>query len=332
MADTNLSQVIVPAVFSPYTTDQALKTNRLILSGAVAQSDFLNGFIAGGGATVNVPSWAAIDSGTPSYDTPTDNSADVATAVALAGNRQRAVRLAGSKVWNSMNLAAEMAGANPLDAVSMRVAGFINSARQTALLNQLNGMFATALAASSNDISSATVAAESATTRFNRDTFINATQPFGDFLADGAIIICHSDVYRKMQAESAVTTDYVSVGEAVISIARYLGHPVVVDDTVGKIATTDGFKYNTYIVRPGGIMLGSGMVETVLHSEPLQGNGAGAEYFILRDSFTMHVPGTDFTSASVAGAVPTNAELANAANWARVLDTKQVPVVRLISN
>jgi hypothetical protein len=333
MADTNLSKVVVPEVFTPYTADMALKTNQLILSGAVAPSEFLNTFIAGGGTTINVPSWAALDSGTPEYDNQTDDSTDVAIAVALDSNRQRAVRLAGAKTWNQMNLAAALAGSNPLDSVALRVAGFINSARQTSLVNQLNGLFSTALSASETDIGAEAVAGQTALTTFNKDTFIGATAPFGDFLADGAIIVCHSDVYRKMQAESAVTTEFIPVGESSIAITRYLGHPVIVDDTVGKVAgTTDGFKYNTYIMRPGAIMLGAGNMETVLHSEPLQGNGAGADYFILRDNYTFHVGGTDFTSATVAGATPTNAELATANNWGKVLDTKQIPVVRLISN
>jgi hypothetical protein len=331
MADTNLSKVVVPEVFSPYTADQALKTNRLILSGAVAPSALLNSFIAGGGTTVNVPSWDLDDAA--EYDTPTDASADVASAVAISGNKQRAVRIAGSKVWNQMNLAAELAGSMPLEAIASRVSYQINKMRQASLVNQLNGLFGTALAASESDIASESIAGQSATTTFNKDTFIEATAPFGDFGAEGSIIVCHSDVYRKMQAESAITTQYIPVGDSTIDMSMYLGHPVVVDDTVGKIAGgTDGFKYNTYIMRPGAIALGTGQLETVLHDEPLQGNGAGAEYFILRDSFTFHVGGTDFTSASVAGATPTNAELADATNWAKILDNKQIPVVRMVSN
>jgi hypothetical protein len=46
----------------------------------------------------------------------------------------------------------------------------------------------------------------------------------------------------------------------------------------------------------------------------------------------MHPRGVKFTSASVAGANPTNAELATAANWIRVWENKNVPVVAVTHN
>jgi hypothetical protein len=46
----------------------------------------------------------------------------------------------------------------------------------------------------------------------------------------------------------------------------------------------------------------------------------------------MHPRGVKFTSASVAGANPTNAELENAANWVRVWENKNVRVVAVTHN
>lgn len=332
MADTNLSKVIVPEIFAPYTLDMALQTNALILSGAVQTDGLLTTLLAGGGQTFNYPSWGSIDSGL-SYDTPTSNSADKASALAVDGRNQIAVRVAGTKTWNEMLLASQLAGSKPLDAVAATVARAVNTARQASLVAQLNGLFTTALADSETDIANEDGVNATSTQTFNKDTFINATAPFGDFLADGAIIVCHSDVYRKMQAESAITTNFIPVGQSTIAIPNYLGHPVVVDDSVGKVAgATSGFKYNTYIMRPGAVRMGNGNLSTVLHSEPLEGNGAGAEYFILRDAFAYHLMGTAFTSNTVAGATPTNTELALGANWAKVLETKQIPAVKLVSN
>lgn len=332
MADTNLSKVIVPEVFAPYTLDMALRTNALILSGAVEQDGLLSTLLAGGGQTFNYPSWGSIDSGL-SYDTPTSNSNDTSTAVAVDGRNQTAVRIAGTKTWNEMLLASQLAGSKPLDAVAATVSRAVNTARQAALVSQLNGLFGTALADSVTDIANEDGDAATVTQTFNKDTFITATAPFGDFLAEGSIIVCHSDIYRKMQAESAITTEFIPVGESTIALTRYLGHPVVVDDSVGKVAgSTSGFKYNTYIMRPGAVRMGNGSLQTVLHDEPMEGNGAGAEYFILRDNFAFHLMGTAFTSDSVAGATPSNAELATASNWAKVLETKQIPAVKLVSN
>ena len=51
-----------------------------------------------------------------------------------------------------------------------------------------------------------------------------------------------------------------------------------------------------------------------------------------RRRFILHPRGVKFTSASVAGANPTNAELALAANWVRVWENKNVPVVAVTHN
>jgi hypothetical protein len=81
-----------------------------------------------------------------------------------------------------------------------------------------------------------------------------------------------------------------------------------------------------------------------LNGQPVEG-GHGTEGFELardalnsdtflvnRRRFIMHPRGVKFTSASVAGANPTNAELENAANWTRVWEPKNVPVVAVTHN
>ena len=53
---------------------------------------------------------------------------------------------------------------------------------------------------------------------------------------------------------------------------------------------------------------------------------------INRRRFILHPRGVKFTSASVAGANPTNAELENAANWTRVWENKNVRAVAVTHN
>ena len=48
-------------------------------------------------------------------------------------------------------------------------------------------------------------------------------------------------------------------------------------------------------------------------------------FLVNRRRFILHPRGVKFTSASVAGANPTNAELETAANWVRVWENKNVP-------
>lgn len=324
MALTRVQDVIVPAVFSPYVSDMALATSRAITSGAVTVDPTLNAFLAGGGLTVSIPSWPAIDD-SEAYKVPTDVVTEI-TPLRTTANRQVAVRVKGVEAYNTTKLASALAGSNPLQDVAARIATAINNKRQVALMAQLDGLFTTALEDLENDIASGVGAAG----EFSKEALVDTMAPFGDFLGLDSVLVVHSDVYRKMQKEQTVVTNYIPVGEVSVRIDSYLGYPVIVDDNGTKVPGTTPL-YKTYIVRPGAIGMGTGTVEVVPHSEPLQGNGGGVDYLILRDTFSFHVGGTRFTSDTITGETPSTANLALAANWAKVLDDKQIGVARLVS-
>jgi hypothetical protein len=54
--------------------------------------------------------------------------------------------------------------------------------------------------------------------------------------------------------------------------------------------------------------------------------------FINRRRYILHPRGVKFTSASVAAASPTNAELETSANWVRVYENKNVRIVAVDHN
>jgi hypothetical protein len=81
-----------------------------------------------------------------------------------------------------------------------------------------------------------------------------------------------------------------------------------------------------------------------LNGQPVEG-GHGTEgiemardalnsdtFLVNRRRFILHPRGVKFTSASVAGANPTNPELENALNWTRVWENKNVRVVAVTHN
>ena len=53
---------------------------------------------------------------------------------------------------------------------------------------------------------------------------------------------------------------------------------------------------------------------------------------INRRRYILHPRGVKFTSAAVAGTTPSNAELENGANWARVFENKNVRIVAIDHN
>lgn len=330
MALTQISDVVVPAIFGPYTGNLAVTTSALIASNVVTVDGDLSSKLVAGGSTFNMPSWAAPDMETE-YQTPTDDSTLI-VPVKSAAIAEIAVRLAGNEAYASARLAAQLAGSNPQDALAVHVAGIIAGKRQTMLINQLTGLFDTALAASVSDIAVEDTASYTAATQFGSGVFIDALAPFADMLGDNYSIVCHPDVYRAMMKEGLVDNDSTSVTDGSAAVNTYLGFPVVRDARCPKVAgSTSGFKYTTYVAAPGAMRMGAGSVGVAIDVNELAGTGSGVESLIVRDNFGFHVGGTKWTGTAT-GAVPTAAELATGGNWAKVVDTKLIAVAALVSN
>ena len=328
MALTQIADVVVPEVFGPYAGNLSTTKSALLQSSAVVLDGDMSAKLAAGGSTFNMPSWAAPDA-EDEYSLPTDDATAI-TPIKSVAQSEIAVALYGNVAYSSAQLAAQLAGSDPHGALATHIGSIVAGKRQTMLLNQINGLFDTALAGSVSNIASETIAGQSATTTFNSDTFIDALSPFGDMLGDNYSIIVHSDVKAKMLKEGFI--DFVSVGDANLRMPLYLGHPVVVDDRAPKVAgVTDGFKYTSYIAASGAIRMGTGAFSVAVDKNELAGTGSGVETLIVRDNFGFHVAGTKWTGTP-AGAAPIGSELVLGSNWAKVIDTKLIPMAAIVSN
>ena len=64
MADgpiTQVADVVVPEIFTPYVQQLTEQKARLIQSGAMVRDPAIDQLLAGGGLTFNVPSWRDLD-------------------------------------------------------------------------------------------------------------------------------------------------------------------------------------------------------------------------------------------------------------------------------
>ena len=133
---TRVSDVIVPELFTPYAQNLTAEKSRLIQSGLISRSDVLDNFLGGGGLTIQMPSFKDLDNDAERVSTDTsvpfaDADASLPAGVARPPNpnkigtlKEIAVRMSRNNSWSSSNLAATLAGANPMDAIASRVADY----------------------------------------------------------------------------------------------------------------------------------------------------------------------------------------------------------------
>jgi hypothetical protein len=318
MAVTQIANLIVKAEFAARV--QALSTTKsaLFQSGIVAADPAIGVLAKSEGATFTLPYWndLSASSGVGSDDPNTS-----ITPGNIAQAYETAVKLFRNAAWSAMDITKSIgAGDDPMDRIAKLIASWWTRDQQTILINSLTGIFATAL--SSTHVHDVT----GGSTALSSDVILDGKQLLGDASDSLSAIVMHSAKYTALQ--KALLIDYIGA-EGDIRFPTFLGYRVIVDDSC-PLANGN---YTTYLFGPGSVAYGEGTpkIPTEYLRSPLVGNGSGQETIVTRREFIFHPRGVRWTSSSMAGSSPTNAELATAANWAKVWDTKNIKIVKILS-
>jgi len=340
---TRISDVVVPEIFTPYAQQLTMEKSRLIRSGAIVVDESLNGALAGGGLTFNEPSFKDLDNDEENVSS--DDPAVDSTPNKIGTATEIQVRLSRNNSWSSMDLTADLAGADPMQAIANRVSDYWVRRQQAAFVATLNGVFADNAAAPAgadthtandmtHDLSTLNAGAfQDGVTNFSAEAFIDATATMGDSMEDLTLVMMHSLVYARALKNNLIDFIVDSVNDQAIRIPTFLGREVIVDDGVTRAAGV----FNTWLFGRGAIRAGVGSpkVPTEVDRKASAGNGGGQDVLHNRVEWIMHPVGHAFIAAPASGG-PSNAStagnLAHADSWRRVFpERKQIKIARLIT-
>jgi len=327
MAETRLTNVIIPEVFTGYALEPSIYKSRFFQSGAIVENPIISGLLAGGGSTFNLPFWKDV-AGT-SGDIPSET---VATTVnAVTSGKQIARRQVREKAWGANDLAQVFAGSDPVGAITARVMDYWAQAFDQIAISTLKGLIADNIANDSssliNDISggsgNAAIISDSAVIDAQGKLGENGTVASNDLNNGGfAAIVVHPVTYSTLRKQDLI--DFVAVSGQERPVEFYMGMRVIVDQNAFVNSTV----YDSYIVKNGVLQFGQssiGYLPTELYRNPTV--GFGIDQLFTRRVFAMHALGSEALSGSVAGLSPTDAELALAANINRVFETENMGIV-----
>lgn len=357
---TTISDVIVPAIFTPYTQQLTMEKTAIVQSGVAARDDFLDNLLAGGGLTFTVPSWQ--DIGDPAENVSSDDPNTSSTPNTTQTSAEVAVRLSRNSSWSTMRLATALAGADPMQSIAARVSDYWVRRLQRAVVAVANGVFAdnaqsdptngrsgnvglTAAYGKQNDLTNSIIGSSfsAGVTNFSAPAFIDTTTLLGDAAEDVTAVFMHSIVYSTAQKNNLI--DFIPDARGEINIPTFLGRRVIVDDGMPNPAgdSTNGAQtstgiYHTWLVGPSSFRLGVGtpIVPTEVFRYPDRGNGAGSDILYNRVEWVIHPVGHAYIGTPALEGGPTNAatsnNLAAAASWVRVFpERKQIKLARLIT-
>ena len=318
MTETRLADMIVPTKFNKYVQLLSTQKSELFQSGIITDlTSVIDAEIEG--KTVNMPFFNDLDAS--DAEQVLDDNTDLTVGKMTTG-QDVAVKLLRGKAFGTSDLAADLSGADPIDAIANRFADWWNKRQQTALLSTLAGaMGSAAMAANVNDISDLANGAQ----YFDADSFIDSAFLLGDEQGGLTGVAVHSLTLKAMVKADLI--DFIPDSEGKLTIPTYLGKTVLVDDSMPVSGTGATRVFTTYIFGPGAIGYGERSPKVPVEVERQALKGMGQEYIVNRRQWVMHPRGIKWLGGTQAGITPSNAELAIPTNWQRVYEAKIVRIV-----
>ena len=329
------SDIIIPEVFTPYVIEQTTQRDAFLASGVVQPLAELNA--TEGGDFINVPFWKANLSG--DFEVLTDSTSLIPGKI--QADKQVGVILHRGRAFESRDLAALAAGADPMAAIGAKIADYIANQRQKDLLSCLAGVFGSVNTTSNTaaffDLTIDGGSGDTPTTLSPRHV-AEAKSLLGDQGDKLTAIALHSKVYYDLVERKAI--DYVATTDArgttttqsggslvaayggSVDVPTYCGLRVIISDDVQTEGTGATTEYATYFFTQGAIASGEQMA---MQTETDRDILAKSDAMSIDLHYVYHPVGAKW---GVTTTNPTRTQLATVGNWSKVYETKNLGIVR----
>ena len=317
---TRIADVIVPEVFNPYVVQRTMELSALVQSGIVENNAEFDRLASQGARTVNMPFWNDLTGPDELLD-----DQNPLTPGRIQAAQDEAVILRRGRAWGANDLAANLAGDDPMKVIGDLVAAYWARRLQAILLAELAGVFGSAtMAGNVLDITNA--AGDAA--KISASTFVDAAQRLGDAKESLTGVLMHSATEASLAKQDLIQTTKPSEGS--VEIKTFMGKRVIVDD--GCPVDAVNRNYTTYLFGPGALALGNGSPVGFVPTETARDSLAGEDFLINRKTLILHPRGVRWTPQVGVPALvsPSNAELADGDNWTRVYENKAIRMVAFI--
>lgn len=329
---TQLADIITPEIYNTYMQQYTAEKSAFVNSGIAVSDSRVATQITNGGLLVNMPFWNDLSGNDEVLD---DGDTELSTEKITAGKDMAAVMYRG-RAWKVNELSAVISGDDPLKALMSRVADYWTRREQAVLISVLNGLFGTQTVESAqvkgalvdthlNDISSASGVAS----KIGGGAILDTKQLLGDSADRVKGLAMHSAVFTALQKQQLI--EYVSeANNPNIRIPYYLGYRIAaVDDSIPHEGSGANTVFTTFLFGDGSIGRNEGTPSKLTTYETDREKLKGNDLIITRRAITMHPYGIKFTDAQTTGITPSNEELADVRNWAKVYEDKNIGLLAL---
>lgn len=310
----------------------------LLESGAMVEDATIAGLIAGGGNYFTLPFYKDIEGNEVNYDGATDISTD-----STEDGVQSGVVYGRAKGWNSTIFVNDFTSADPMRNILNRIQKWKAKkvqARVISILEAILGVTGTGDFADwenhKMDITSATTTITDAN-KIDLTTLRDlAVQANGDGADDYALAIMHSQVANRLSQFNVL--EFFKYNDARgqeidVKVGRSGNMVVLICDEVphAKGSSSNAMEYTTYVLGRGVLLHANAPVEKPSDTSYDPVKNGGTEYLFTRYRETIHPNGFSFSMTNLPIS-PTDAQLADSANWSIVMNPKNIAIASLKTN
>lgn len=344
MPEIRLTDVYTPLIFDNYLDQNLLNKWEILESGLIVNNPSFDRMLNESGKLIEMPFWKEIGDDEPNISS--DDPLAKSTPKKITSDKTIAIRHSNNQSWSAMDLARELTlGTDPMIVLANKVTGYWRLALKRKMFSSTKGIVLSNIANNGGDMvhsishPTATNADVTDAQRISGEAMIDGFLTLGDRQEGITHIGVHSLIYGRLQKQNLIETVYNSEGK--VMFKTYMGKIILVDDDMpvfqdGFMAdgVTPRYSFYTYLYGSQTYGLGTkaGKTPSEIKRDPDAGNGAGQETFWSRREFVLSMFGMNWTGAVMVGQSPSNAELANPANWTRKWDRKRIPFAILQTN
>jgi hypothetical protein len=319
---------LVPENYLSYQQEEIQARNAFVRSGLLQTNPAIQAEFAKGGKTIDLPFFGDLTG-----DSELDSDTVPSSPTTIAGNNQTGIALRRRKSWKSSDLASEISGADPAQAIARSTGRYWVGQMQRSVLSTLKGIFgpggpiATTHSVGGN------------TTDISQSLMIDAIGLLGDASDRLTAAIMHSATYRALlkldlvQPASRISQLDTRLSEESFNMPTYLGRPIFQDDSIPfepGAGTGGKTVYHTYFFGPGAFAYANINPKHAVETD--RDTLVGVDLLVNRVHYMVHPDGMSFVGTPSNAVGPTNGELEVGSNWKRVFeDYRNIRVARMTS-
>lgn len=306
---------LIPELFLEYQQEEIRDKNALVTSGLMVTNAAIQAEFQKGGKTIDLPFFGDL-----SGDSEIDSDTVPSTPTEIAGDLQVGVRNMRRKSWKSSDLAADLSGSDPAQAIARSTGRYWIRDMQVTCRSILTGLFSTGGPLATSH------AVGGNSSQLSQGLMVDGIAKLGDAGDELTGVMMHSAVYYALLKldliEPASTTSQIDtrLSQEALEKGTYFGRPVFVDDKlpISAGAGTGGANvYHTFFFGPGAFAYATAPAKNPVETD--RDKFLGIDFLINRTHYLVHPNGISWRGNPAANA-PTNTELATPANWIKVFD------------